>query len=67
MTSFTMTPAAPGNVPAAPQNFPKQIQFRYNGTNLGGPDATVVDFVGAGVTATRGTGANAGIVTVTAS
>jgi hypothetical protein len=37
----------------APENFPKQIQFRYNGVDLGGPDATVLDFVGTGFVASR--------------
>jgi len=37
----------------APENFPKQLQFRFNGVDLGGPDATVVDFVGSGFVATR--------------
>lgn len=61
---FSLTPAAePGNPPASPQTFPKQIQFRYNGVDLGGPDATVVDFVG-DFNVTRGTGEDAGTVTV---
>lgn len=61
---FTMTPATGGAVPQAPQQFPKQVQFRFNGVDLGGPDATVVDFVGLGFTVTRGTGDDAGTVTV---
>jgi hypothetical protein len=65
MTTFSMTPAPEaGNVPQANQNFPKQIQFRWNGVNLGGPDATVVNFVGDGFTVTRGTGADANKVTI---
>lgn len=62
---FGLTPAAePGNAPQTPQTFPQQIQFRFNGVNLGGPDATVLDFVG-NFSVTRGTGANAGKITVT--
>lgn len=65
MTTFSMTPAPePGNVPQAAENFPKQIQFRWNGVDLGGPDATVLDFVGDGFTVTRGTGADANKITV---
>ena len=49
--SFGVTPAT-GPV-KADANFPKQIQFRYNGVDLGGPDATVLDFVGTGFVASR--------------
>ena len=51
-------------MPQAAENFPKQIQFRWNGVDLGGPDATVLDFVGDGFTVTRGTGADANKITV---
>lgn len=66
MPAFSITPFA-GFTPPAPDDFPQQIQFRWNGVDLGGPDATVVDFVGAGVTAERGTGDDAGTITVTIS
>jgi len=55
--------AQPGNPAPAPQVFPTQLQFRFNGVDLGGPDAYVLDFVGAFVV-TRGTGANANTITV---
>lgn len=63
MTQFQLTPAEPGNTPASPQTFPKQLQFRFNGVDLGGPDATVLDFVG-DFDVTRGTGPTAGVITV---
>lgn len=47
-----------------PGQFPNYIQFRFNGVDLGGPDATVVDFVGSGWVLTRGTGEDAGKITV---
>ncbi len=53
-----------GHVPAAPGPMPQFIQFRHNGVNIGGPDATVVDFVGVGFTVTRGTGAAQNTVSV---
>lgn len=55
--------AEPGNAAAAPQEFPKQLQVRFNGVDLGGPDATVIDFVGA-FTVTRGTGDDANKITI---
>lgn len=61
---FGMSPANhAGNVPQAPQAFPMQLQVRFNGVDLGGPDATVIDFVGA-FTVTRGTGPTADVITV---
>jgi len=53
---FEVTPAPDGGgqPEVAPGTMPQYIQFRFNGVDLGGPDATVVDFVGAFVTATRG-------------
>lgn len=59
---FSLT-AQPGNPDPAKQVFPTQLQFRFNGVDLGGPDATVLDFVGA-FTVTRGSGANIGKITV---
>lgn len=64
MPAFALTPVA-GFPPPTPAEFPDFIQFQNEGANLGGSDADTVDFVGAGVTATRGTGANANKVTVT--
>lgn len=63
--NFSLTPDRPGSPPNTPQAFPMQLQFRFNGVDLGGPDATVLDFVGDLVSAVRGTGDNAGKVTVT--
>lgn len=61
---WQMSPAnSAGNVQQAPQAFPMQLQVRFNGVDLGGPDATVIDFVGA-FTVTRGSGPTAGVITV---
>ena len=60
---FAMTPAS-GYPPPTPDEFPNFIQFRADGENLGGPDADVVDFVYP-LVATRGTGENENVVTVT--
>jgi hypothetical protein len=54
-----------GNVPEPGTQLPNYIQFRNHGTDLGLPDATILDF-GNNLTATRGTGENANKVTVTA-
>jgi hypothetical protein len=52
-------------VPATDQGWPRYIQFRYNGVDLGGPDADTVDFVGE-ILAVRGTsGGDENTVTVT--
>lgn len=64
MPSFSITPTG-GYPPPAPDDFPQQIQFRFNGVDVGGPDATVLDFTGPGVEVTRGTGDDAGVVFVT--
>lgn len=53
-----------GNVPQAPGQMPQYIQFRFNGVDLGGPDATVVDFVGDGWVIVRGTGVDANKLSV---
>lgn len=63
-TSFTSFGSAQGHVPAAPLAMPQYIQFRLNGVDIGGPDITVVDFVGASFVVTRGTGANEDTLTV---
>jgi hypothetical protein len=47
-----------------PAQFPQFLQIRVNGVDLGGPDVTVLDFVGTGWVITRGTGDNAGVVTI---
>lgn len=63
---FSITPAQPGVPGVAPGTMPQYIQFRYNGVDLGGPDATVVDFVGTGLSVVRGAGVDANKITVTA-
>ena len=63
MAGFGITPA--GFAPAAPTGWPRYIQFRYNGVDLGGPDADTVDFIG-DIVAVRGTsGEDENTVTVT--
>ena len=61
--AFGLTPVS-GFPPPTPDEFPNFIQFRADGENLGGPDADTVDFVYP-LVATRGTGENSNIVTVT--
>jgi hypothetical protein len=61
---FGMTPATNWPVPT-PDDFPEFIQFQADGTNLGGPDADTVNF-STGLTATRGEGESANVVTVIA-
>jgi hypothetical protein len=56
----------PGSNPVAPGQMPQFIQFRFNGVDLGGPDANVVDFVGTAFVVSRGTGASADTITVSA-
>lgn len=52
-------------VPQAPTGWPRFVQFRCEGVDLGGPDADTVDFVG-GIVAVRGTsGEDENTVTVT--
>ena len=42
---FTIQPI--DNTPSEDQGFPRYIQFQqWNGVNLGGPDATTVNFTG---------------------
>ena len=62
--TFGLTPVT-GYPPATADDFPNFIQFQQDGENLGGPDADTVNFTGDGVSATRGEGENAGVVTVT--
>lgn len=61
--NFSITPVGPFP-PSNDEGFPQFIQFQEEGENLGGPDADTVNFVGEGVTATRGTGEDANIITV---
>lgn len=60
--SFSMTPVT-GYPPVADGGFPTFIQIQDNGTNLGGPDADTLNFVGS-ARATRGVGENAGTVQI---
>lgn len=62
---FDITPSTPSQVPVDSGDMPQYIQFRFNGVDLGGPDATVVDFIGTGFACVRGTGVNANKITVT--
>jgi len=62
MTGFSVTPVG-AFPPAEDEGFPQFIQWQALGVDLGGPDADTVDFEG-GLTATRGTGENANVVTV---
>jgi hypothetical protein len=61
---FAIAPASQG-APVTPQEFPKFLQIRLNGEDLGGPDVTVLDFVGF-FSVVRGTGADANKVTISA-
>lgn len=63
-TGFQITPVAPGNNPVAPGEYPRYLQIRFNGVDLGGPDVTVLDFVGTGFTLERGTGDDENTVTL---
>lgn len=60
--SFGMTPATGWPVPTE-GDFPNFIQFQEDGVNLGGPDADTVNFTG-NVSATRGEGEHANLITV---
>jgi hypothetical protein len=65
MTAFSVSPV--GTFPPAEDDgFPQFIQWQALGVDLGGPDADTVDFE-SGLTATRGTGENANVITVDAS
>jgi hypothetical protein len=63
MSGFSIRPAS-NAPPVTPEQFPNFIQFRVNGVDLGGPDVTVVDFVGDGWVVTRGEGEDAGTLTI---
>jgi hypothetical protein len=59
---FEITPAdGSGQPEVAPNDMPQYIQFQFNGVDLGGPDATTLNFAGANVLATR----SGDVVTVT--
>jgi hypothetical protein len=62
--SFSITPAS-GFPPQASDEFPNYIQFQNQGADLGLPNVDTVNF-GRNLTATRGTGENANVVTVVA-
>jgi len=62
--AFEITPARDG-APVQSQEFPQFLQIRLNGVNLGGPDVTVLDFVGF-FDVVRGTGDDANTVTISA-
>lgn len=62
--AFGFNPAGNGFPSQAPEGFPNYIQFRADGENLGDPDVDTVDFVYP-LVATRGTGENSNVVTVT--
>ncbi len=59
--TFEITPVA---APVAQAQAGEFIQFQNDGTDLGVPNVTVVNFTGTGVEATRGTGENANVITV---
>jgi hypothetical protein len=64
MPTFSINPTS-GFPPAASSNFPNYLQWQQNGVNLGAPTVDTVDLVN-GITATRGTGENANVLTVSA-
>ncbi len=61
--AFGLTPAGSGFPPQAADAFPNYIQFQYEGVDLGLPNVDTVDFTYP-LVATRGTGENANVVTV---
>lgn len=64
MATFGITPVAGYPVPPS-DSFPQFIQMQADGADLGGPDVDTLNF-STNLTATRGTGENASVVTVTA-
>lgn len=46
-----------------PRSIPQYLQIRQNGVDIGGPDADTLDLIG--VSATRGSGATANVITIT--
>lgn len=63
MPGFSVTPVGPFPT-ATDDGFPQFLQWQDEGENLGGPDAETINFVGDGVSATRGTGETEKVVTV---
>ncbi len=63
MPSFTITPVSTAS--AVDDGFQNFIQFQQDGTNLGLPDVDTVNLTD-GITATRGTGESANVLTLTA-
>lgn len=63
--TLEMTPITPGGAEFTGTDVPSFIQIQADGTNLGEPTVSTLNF-GIGMTATRGTGGNANKVTVTA-
>jgi len=64
VTTFSITPVSGFPLPTSDE-FPNFIQFQSAGVDLGDNAADTVDFAD-GLTATRGTGENANVVTVSA-
>lgn len=62
--TFSVTPAAGFNA-ATDEEFPDYMQFQQNGVDLGDRAADTLNF-GEGLTATRGAGETANVVTVEA-
>ncbi len=60
--AFAITPV---EAPLAQAQAGEFIQFQSEGDDLGAPTVTVVNFTGSGIVATRGTGENANVITVT--
>lgn len=60
---FSITPLTDMPAPDA-SDFPNFMQLQSEGVDLGLPDADTLDFVGSGVTTTRGVGENSNKVTV---
>ena len=51
---FELAPATIGTPPVTPQNFPKMIQVRHNGVDVGDPaEVHTINFVGTAFTLTR--------------
>jgi hypothetical protein len=59
--TFEITPVA---APVAQAQAGEFIQFQNDGTALGAPTVTVVNFTGTGIEATRGVGESANVITV---
>lgn len=63
-TQFTIAPA--GLPPTAPQRLPIFLNWRWNGVDVAGPEIDTINFLGTAFTLTRGTGAAADTITLTA-